>query len=227
MVPLTLLALAACERAAKPAAQPAAPVAAAPTNDSASRALRPTILFIGTSLTAGLGLDPGQSYPDVIARKLDSLGENYEVVNAGVSGETSADARHRLDWLLKRPAGVIVLETGANDGLRGLDVDSMRANLIAIIDTIRARQPQAKILLVGMEALPNMSKRYADRFRAAFPAVAKETHVAFLPFLLAGVAGVDTLNQGDGIHPNVRGAELVAAHVMPALLPLLGPAKER
>ena len=192
-----------------------------------ARALRPAILFIGTSLTAGLGLEPGQSFPDVIARRLDSLGENYDVVNAGVSGETSADARHRLDWLLRRPAAVIVLETGANDGLRGLDPDSMRANIVAIIDTIRARQPQARVLLVGMEALPNMSQRYADRFRAVFPAVAKQEHVAFLPFLLAGVAGVDTLNQGDGIHPNVRGAELVAAHVMPALLPLLAPPKAR
>ena len=224
-----LAALSACDRTPKPAERAAAPPsapAAAPV-DTAARALRPTILFIGTSLTAGLGLDPGQSFPDVIARRLDSLGENYDVVNAGVSGETSADARHRLDWLLRRPAAVIVLETGANDGLRGLDPDSMRANIVAILDTIRARQPQAKVLLVGMEALPNMSQRYADKFRAVFPAVAKEEHIAFLPFLLAGVAGVDTLNQGDGIHPNVRGAELVAAHVMPALLPLLGPPNAR
>lgn len=224
LIALALVALAACEREAKPAAPSAAPPpAAAPP----AAALRPSILFIGTSLTAGLGLDPGQSYPDVIARRLDSLGENYDVVNAGVSGETSSDARHRLDWLLKRPAAVIVLETGANDGLRGLDTDSMRANIVAIIDTIRARQPRARVLLVGMEALPNMSQAYANKFRAVFPAIAKEEHVAFLPFLLAGVAGVDTLNQRDGIHPNARGAELVAAHVIPALLPLLDSTKTR
>ena len=224
-----LAALTACDRTPKPVDRraEAPPASAALATDTGARALRPAILFIGTSLTAGLGLEPGQSFPDVIARRLDSLGENYDVVNAGVSGETSADARHRLDWLLRRPSAVIVLETGANDGLRGLDPDSMRANIVAIIDTIRARQPQARVLLVGMEALPNMSQRYADRFRAVFPAVAKQEHVAFLPFLLAGVAGVDTLNQGDGIHPNVRGAELVAAHVMPALLPLLAPPKAR
>ena len=207
----------ACERDAKPTAKPAAPARGA----SAVPKPKPAILFIGTSITAGLGLEPGQSYPDVVARRLDSLGESYEVVNAGVSGETSADARRRLGWLLRRPAAVIVIETGANDGLRGLSVDSMRVNIQAIIDTIRARQPRARIVLAGMEALPNMSQRYTADFRRVFPEVARQNDVALIPFLLAGVGGVDTLNQADGIHPNLRGAERVAANVMRTLQPLL------
>jgi len=219
-----VLVLAACRGAPAPPARPAADSAPAPAPAPAPAAApdaRPAILFIGTSLTAGLGLEPGQSYPDVIARRLDSLGVKYEVVNAGVSGETSADARRRLGWLLRRPYAVIVVETGANDGLRGLSVDSMRANIQAIIDTIRAREPAARLVLVGMEAPPNMSTRYTAEFRKVFPELAKANGVTYLPFPLAGVAGIDSLNQADGIHPNRRGAELVAANVMKVLLPML------
>jgi len=217
-VVLALL-VAACERAPKPPVRGAAVGAAhavAPAPDS-----RRVILFIGTSLTAGLGLDPDQAYPAVVARRLDSLGENYEVVNAGVSGETSADARRRMGWLLRRPAAVIVLETGANDGLRGLGASALRENLQAIIDTVKAVEPGARIILAGMEAPPNMGPQYTAQFRATFPGLAKENGLALIPFLLAGVGGVDTLNQADGIHPNVRGAELVASNVMRVLLPVL------
>ncbi len=226
-----MLALAACEGGsrAKPRVRGAAAGArhgadsttAAPSSTNAKE--QGVILFVGTSLTAGLGLDPDQAFPAVVARRLDSLGgkENYEVVNAGVSGETSADLRRRVGWLLRRPARVIVIETGANDGLRGLSVDSMRANIQGILDSVRTRQPAARVILAGMEALPNMGPAYAVEFRRVVPELARRNGVTLLPFLLAGVAGVDTLNQADGIHPNPRGAEIVAANVLRVLRPLL------
>ena len=179
------------------------------------------ILFVGTSLTAGLGLDPEQSYPALIARRIDSLGLPYEVDNAGYSGETSAGALRRIDWLVRNPVDVLVLETGANDGLRGLSVDSMRANIQAIIDRVRGASPNVRILLVGMEAPPNLGPRYTSEFRKVFPEVAERNGAALLPFLLVGVAGVDSLNQGDGIHPNVAGSRMLAATVWRSLLPLL------
>lgn len=180
------------------------------------------ILFVGTSLTAGLGLDPEQSYPALIARRIDSLGLPYEVDNAGYSGETSAGALRRIDWLVRNPVDMLVLETGANDGLRGLSVDSMRANIQAIIDRVRAASPNVRILLVGMEAPPNLGPRYTSEFRKVFPEVAERNGATLLPFLLVGVAGIDSLNQGDGIHPNLEGSRRLAETVWRALVPLLG-----
>jgi acyl-CoA thioesterase-1 len=179
------------------------------------------ILFVGTSLTAGLGLDPEQSYPALIAQRVDSLGLPYEVDNAGYSGETSAGALRRVDWLVRNPVDVLVLETGANDGLRGLSVDSMRANIQAIIDRVRTVSPDVRILLVGMEAPPNLGPRYTSEFRKVFPEVAERNGATLLPFLLVGVAGIDSLNQGDGIHPNVAGSGMLAETVWRSLLPLL------
>jgi acyl-CoA thioesterase-1 len=179
------------------------------------------LLFVGTSLTAGLGLEPDRAYPAVISRRIDSLGLPYRVDNAGYSGETSAGALRRIDWLVREPVDVLVLETGANDGLRGLSVDSMRANIQAIIDRVRATSPNARILLVGMEAPPNLGTRYTSEFRKVFPDLAERNGATFLPFLLEGVAAVDSLNQGDGIHPNEAGARRVAETVWVALLPLL------
>lgn len=174
----------------------------------------PTIVFVGTSLTAGLGLaDPDQAYPALIQRKLDSLGINYRVVNAGVSGETSAGTLRRIGWLMRGPVDVLVLETGANDGLRALSVDSLRSNIQRIVDTVRTAHPDARIVLVGMEAPPNLGTRYTASFRAVYPELARANDAAFVPFLLAGVAGVDSLNQPDGIHPNVAGARVVADNV--------------
>jgi len=201
----------------------AQPAAAGPSTGAAAHSSERTILFVGTSLTAGLGLDPDEAYPALIARKVDSLGLSYQVVNAGVSGETSADAVRRLGWLLKQPLDVFVLETGANDGLRGLSVDSMRANIAQIIDQVRTTHPAARILLVGMEAPPNMGPGYAAAFHRAYPEIARAKGVALVPFLLAGVAGVDTLNQRDGIHPNPRGAQIVADNVWKVLSGLLIP----
>ena len=215
-------ALAACE-------QGASACAAAHVNGDAARAAeaeavpdeRRVILFVGTSLTAGLGLDPEQAYPAVIARRIDSLGLNYEVVNAGVSGETSAGALRRIDWLLRGPVDILVLETGANDGLRALSVDSMRANIQGILDKVRAAHPDARVLLVGMEAPPNLGPRYTSEFRAVFRDLAERNGAKLVPFLLEGVAGEAALNQGDGIHPNAEGARHVADTVWEALRPEL------
>ena len=190
------------------------------TTDSATVATR-RLLFVGTSLTAGLGLEPDEAYPALIARRIDSLGLPYRVVNAGSSGETSAGALRRIDWLVREPVDVLVLETGANDGLRGLSVDSMRANVQAIIDRVRATSPKARILLVGMEAPPNLGPRYTSEFRKVFPELAERNDAVLLPFLLDGVAAVDSLNQPDGIHPNAAGSRRVAETVWEALLPLL------
>jgi acyl-CoA thioesterase-1 len=179
------------------------------------------LLFVGTSLTAGLGVEPEEAYPALIARRIDSLGLPYRVDNAGYSGETSAGALRRIDWLVREPVDVFVLETGANDGLRGLSVDTMRANIQAIIDRVRAVSPNVRILLVGMEAPPNLGTRYTSEFRKVFPELAERNGATLLAFLLVGVAAVDSLNQGDGIHPNEAGSRRVAETVWRALLPLL------
>ena len=177
--------------------------------------------MVGTSLTAGLGLDPEDAYPALLQRKADSLGLDYEFVNAGLSGETSAGALRRVDWLLRGRADVVVIETGANDGLRGLDVDSTRANLRAIIGKVKAARPDARILLAQMEAPPNLGAKYTTSFRAMFQEVAREEGVTLLPFLLEGVAGNTALNQQDGIHPNEEGEQIVADNVWQALFPVL------
>jgi acyl-CoA thioesterase-1 len=196
----------------RPAGNAAAPRVADPAT------ARPTILFIGTSLTAGFGIDLSQAYPAVVGRMLDSAGHPARIVNAGLSGETSAGALRRIDWVLQTPADVIVLETGANDGLRGLDVASLRRNIESILERIRATQPSARVMLAQMEAPPNMGARYTQEFHDLFPAVAKAAGVELLPFLLDGVAGNPALNQDDGIHPNVRGAQIVGANVARAIL---------
>ena len=182
---------------------------------------RRTVLIVGKSLTAGLGLDPEDAYPALLQRKADSLALNYEIVNAGLSGETSAGALRRLDWLLRGQADVVVIETGANDGLRGLDVDSTRANLRAIIAKVKAARPAARILLAQMEAPPNLGAKYTAAFSAMFQEVARQDEVTLMPFLLEGVAGNGALNQSDGIHPNEEGERIVAENVWRALLPVL------
>lgn len=180
-----------------------------------------TIVFLGTSLTAGYGIDPESSYPARVQHIIDSLKLPYTVMNAGESGETSANAVRRLDWVLRSSPAVLVLETGANDGLRGQDVDSLRGNIQRIIDRIRTQSPETKIVLAGMEALPNLGAEYTRRFRAVYPDAAKANGLPLIPFLLVGVGGVDSLNQNDGIHPNERGAEVVARTVWAVLGPIL------
>jgi acyl-CoA thioesterase I len=180
-----------------------------------------SVVFLGTSLTAGLGLDPDQAYPAVIQRKLDSLRLPWRAVNAGVSGETSAGALRRLDWVLRDAPAILVVETGANDMLRGEDLDSTRANLEAIVRRIRAADSGVTIVLVGMEAAPNLGPRYAAQFRALYRDVAAREHLPLIPFLLQGVGGVDSLNQADGIHPTAAGARIVAENVWRVLGPLV------
>jgi acyl-CoA thioesterase I len=179
------------------------------------------VLFVGTSLTAGLGLDPDSAYPMLIQRKIDSAGLKFEVVNAGVSGETSSGLLDRLNWLLSGNFAVMVLETGANDGLRGIPAATLRANLDTAITRIRAKRPDAKLVLIQMEALPNLGPAYAADFHRLYGDIAKRAGVPLLPFLLTDVAGHRDLNQGDGVHPNNVGEKIVAATVWKGLRPLL------
>lgn len=179
------------------------------------------ILFFGTSLTAGYGLEPGEAYPELIQHRLDSLKLPYKSINGGLSGETSAAGRGRINWLLKQPLAIFVLELGANDGLRGIPVNETTSNLQAIIDTVKAKYPNAKLMLTGMEVPPNMGEKYASDFRNMFKTLALKNKMTFLPFLLTGVAGIPRLNQNDGIHPTAEGQRMVAENVWGKLSPLL------
>lgn len=183
---------------------------------------RPRIVILGTSLTAGYGLpDPALAYPALLQRRIDAAGLKYEVVNRGVSGETSAGARARVDWVLREPAAIVVVETGANDGLRGLDVGSLRANVQAILDRAKRQNPPAKLVLVGMEAPPNYGLDYTKQFRAVYSELARANGAALVPFLLQGVAGIARLNQADGVHPTAEGQRIAAENVWRVLEPLL------
>jgi acyl-CoA thioesterase-1 len=212
----TLLALALLLSSAEPAAM--SPVAQSP--QASATAARPRIVFLGDSLTAGYGLpDTRDSVPSLIQAHLDAKGYRYEVVNAGVSGDTSAGGLNRLDWSLKGDVRILVVELGANDGLRGLPVAAMKRNLDQIIRG--AKQRGIAVLLTGMEAPPNYGAAYTTEFRQAFSDLAREHKVRFVPFYLQGVAGDPTLNISDGIHPNRAGARIVEATIWRALEPLL------
>jgi acyl-CoA thioesterase-1 len=181
----------------------------------------PVILFVGTSLTAGHGLDPAEAYPARIQEKLEEAGLRYRVVNAGVSGETSAGARRRIDWLMSQPVAVLVVETGANDGLRGVDPADARANIQAIFDRAKRQAPPPKLMLIGMAAPPNLGSRYARAFSAIYPELAKQNGAVLVPFLLAGVAGLPRLNLPDGVHPTAEGHRIMADTVWRYLQPML------
>lgn len=180
------------------------------------------ILIFGNSLTAGYGLDsPEESFPSLLQQRIDSLGLPYRVVNAGLSGETSAAGKERIDWLLNESVSVFVLELGANDGLRGIPTEETYKNLQTIIDKVVAAYPDAKLVLAGMLVPPNMGEAYARDFAAVFPKLAQENNMALIPFLLDGVAGDPALNLNDGIHPNAKGQQTVADNVWDVLEPLL------
>jgi acyl-CoA thioesterase-1 len=188
----------------------------------ASEPTGPVVVFLGTSLTAGLGLArPEDTYVARLAELADSAGLPFEAVNAGVSGDTSAGGLRRLDWVLREPVDVLVVELGANDGLRGQDPEATAENLRAILDRTRARYPEAELILAGMEAPPNLGPDYTARFRAVFPAVVAQEGGSLVPFLLEGVAGVPALNQDDGIHPTAEGHRMMAQTVWPVLEPIL------
>lgn len=195
-------------------------VSASGTPDTPSGARR-NVLFIGTSLTAGLGLEPENAYPSLIAEKIDSAGLPYAVTNAGISGETSAGLVRRLDWLLEGAFDVVVVETGANDGLRGIPVRTARENIDSILTRIDAERPEAEIVLVEMESPPNLGRAYTTAFRTMYRELAARHGAVLMPFLLEGVAGEGRLNQNDGIHPNEAGARRVAENVWNTLAPIL------
>ena len=197
--------------AAAPAAKAAAPATAARR-----------LLFFGNSLTAGYGVEPEQAFPALVGQKIDSLKLGYEVVNAGLSGETTAGGRSRVGWILRQPVAVFVLELGGNDGLRGLPLSATRQNLQGIIDTVRRRSPGAAIVLAGMQIPPNLGQAYAQEFKALYQELAVKNQLVLIPFLLEGVGGDRQLNQPDGIHPTPAGHRIVARTVWATLGSLLG-----
>jgi len=180
-----------------------------------------TILFFGNSLSAGYGLDPEQAFPARIQEKIDSLKWNFRVVNAGLSGETSAGGLRRVDWLLKNHVEVFVLELGGNDGLRGIALDLTKKNLQAIVDRVKAKYPDVKIVIAGMQVPPNLGGEYVAQFRALYVELAKKNNARLIPFLLEGVGGDPKLNLPDSIHPTAAGHRIVANNVWKILLPLL------
>ena len=186
-----------------------------------SASSKKTILFYGDSLTAGYGLDESEAFPALIQKKIDSLNLNYQVVNAGLSGETTAGGKNRIDWVLKQDVDVFVLELGANDGLRGVPLKETRQNLQDIIDAVRKENPDVKIILAGMQIPPNLGKEYTTEFRNIFPELAEENNVELITFLLEGVAGNPSLNQQDGIHPTAEGQIILADNVWNVLRPVI------
>ena len=172
-----------------------------------------TIIFFGNSLTAGYGLEPSEAFPALIQNKLDSLKLNYKVVNAGVSGETTSGGNSRVDWILRQPIDVFVLELGANDGLRGIPLKETKNNLQSMINKVTIAYPKAKIILAGMQIPPNMGMQYTTEFRNIYPELAKKNNITLIPFILEGVGGEAKLNQEDGIHPTAEGHKVIAENL--------------
>lgn len=180
-----------------------------------------TIVFFGDSLTAGYGVDPDEAFPALVQKKITDAKLPWRVVNAGLSGETTAGGLRRLDWVLRQPVGIFVLELGGNDGLRGIPPAASRANLQAMIDRIRARHPAVTIVLAGMQLPPNLGPEHTREFAAMYPELATANRLPLIPFLLDGVGGVPSLNLPDGIHPTAEGHQIVARTVWTVIEPLL------
>jgi acyl-CoA thioesterase I len=180
-----------------------------------------TIVFYGDSVTAGYGLSAEEAFPALIGRKLAEKGKDVKVINAGLSGETSAGGLTRIDWILRQPVDVFVLELGPNDGLRGLPLDQTEKNLQSIIDRVKAKYPKAHIVIAGMMVPPNIGQDYTEKFRKIYPALARKNNATLIPFLLQDVAGNEKLNLEDGIHPNAEGHKIVADNVLKFIEPLL------
>jgi acyl-CoA thioesterase-1 len=198
-----------------------------PTAAESEVSNEPVVLFLGTSLTAGLGLAESEAYPALIQQRIDSAGLGFRVVNAGVSGETSAGGLRRIDWLLTQPIAVLVLELGANDALRGQDLTATRENLQQIVTRTRTAHPDCAVVIAGMQAPPNLGRQYTTEFRDLFPALALANHATLIPFLLDSVAAVPHLNQADGIHPTAEGDQVVARNVWRVLAPILEDRERR
>lgn len=197
-------------------------ISANPINESGSTQDQPkSILFLGDSITAGYGLDQSQAFPALIQDKIDALNLKYTVVNAGLSGETSSGGLRRVGWLFRSNVDILVLELGANDGLRGIDLSVTKSNLQQIIDKARESNPDVRIIVAGMQVPPNLGQSYTNEFRQIFPDLAKKNNAKLIPFILEGVAGDPTLNLSDGIHPNIEGQKILADNVWKVLRPLL------
>jgi acyl-CoA thioesterase-1 len=180
-----------------------------------------TILCFGNSLTAGYNIDPTLAYPAVLERRLNENGYSAEVINAGLSGETSAGGLERINWILRQPIDIFILELGANDGLRGLPLEQTKKNLQAIINRVKAKYPDVEIVIAGMMVPPNMGEKYGCQFVKIYPDLARENNAQLIPFLLEGVGGDPTLNLPDGIHPNAEGHRIVAGNVLEIIKPIL------
>lgn len=215
---LLLLVLSACgspQTNTDPEKQIATPLAE-PSEDQ-----RPVVLFFGDSITAGYGLSEEEAFPALIQNRIDSLGLGWKVVNAGLSGETSAGGLRRVGWLMRQPVDIMVLELGGNDGLRGISPEETKSNLTAIIDSAKTYNPDVEIILAGMQVPPNLGQEYTAAFREVYPEVAANTDSGLIPFLLEGVGGVKLLNLPDGIHPTAEGHRMLAETVWKALEPSL------
>ena len=191
------------------------------TNETVPVTKKKTIVFFGNSLTAGYGLSPSEAFPALIQKKIDSLGLPYQVINAGVSGETSSGGKTRIDWILREPIDIFILELGANDGLRGTPLSETKKNLQDIIDKVKAKYPDTKLVFAGMEIPPNMGQAYTTEFRNIYIDLAAKNKMTLIPFLLEGVGGEQELNQADGIHPTAEGHLIVAENVWKQLEKLL------
>ena len=203
---ITLLAGSSCD-SSKPSAE------GGPAENEVNKPAQGVIVAMGDSLTAGLGVAPAQSYPALLERLLVERGHNYRVINAGISGETSSGARARIDWILKSEPDIVILETGANDGLRGIDPDLVEENIEHIL--IRLNQEEIRVVLAGMMMVTNLGQTYVDAFNELYPRLSRKHQVVFMPFFLEDVATVAALNQEDGIHPNSAGYEVIAANLLP------------
>lgn len=190
-------------------------------NNPAAPAKTKTIIFFGNSITAGYGLNPSQAFPALIQKKIDSLGLPYKVINAGVSGETSSAGNSRVDWILKQPVDIFILELGGNDGLRGLPISETRKSLQSIIDKVKAKYPDATIVLAGMQLPPSMGEKYTSEFRDIFPDLATKNRIPLIQFILEGVGGERHLNLEDGIHPSAEGHRIIAENVWDEINDLL------
>lgn len=188
---------------------------------SASAAPHKTVVILGDSLAAGYGVEPEQAYPSLLQEKINAAGLPFTIVDAGVSGDTTANGLGRLDWLLRRRMDVLIVELGGNDGLRGIPIATIQSNLQAIIDHARQKYPGIKIVIAGMRMPANLGPDYVDAFAKLFPEIARKNRAALVPFLLEGVGGDPTLNQPDGIHPTAQGHRIVAENVWKVLKPIL------
>lgn len=214
--------LADCKKASDNTTQTTETIQVAPAQGSDQTTSFKNILFLGNSITAGLGVELSEAFPALVQEKIDSLKLPFKSINAGVSGETSAGGLRRIDWLLKEKVDVMVLELGANDGLRGFPVEETRKNLQAIIDRTKQAYPDVKIILAGMQLPPNLGQKYTADFKNMYADLAQKNGLAFIPFILEKVGGVAKFNQQDGIHPTPEGHQIVAENVWVVLKGVIG-----